>query len=163
MRRSRFCALVLSSATLVARPGRACDVCGLPTHTRHRIGAHRFILEATASRYASWHDVRIVVGIVNPGKTPLPIDTMTPIWKQSSLHIAAPWSSPGVSFPDVPILKRGNVWLAPGATYYFLEPDGGRSISIMRWDGPDHTLSGTYAVDVSYGEVDSQTVAFRIG
>ncbi len=160
MRRSRFCVLVGASATLGAAPALACDFCGLPDRAKHRVGKHALILKTPQSHYAAWRDVRIVIGVRNESSKPFPIDTSTPIWKQSSLHIGG---VSGVSFADVPIAKRRTLWLAPGATYYFRGTDGRAEIPIGFWAGPDHRLSGRYALDVTYDKVDSPTIVFTIG
>ncbi len=160
MRRSQFCAFAGASVAIAATPAFACDFCGLPDHAKHRVGTHSLILKTPQSHYAAWHDVRIVVGIVNESSKPLPIDTSTPIWKQSSLHIGG---VSGVSFSDVPIGKHRTLWLAPGATYYFRGTDGRAEIPIGLWAGPDHRLSGRYSLDVTYDKVDSPTTVFTIG
>jgi hypothetical protein len=159
MRRSQFCTLAGAALAIAATPAFACDFCGLPDHAKHRVGKHALILKTPQSHYAAWHDVRIVVGIVNESSKPLPIDTSTPIWKQSSLHIGG---TGAVSFADVQIAKRATVLLAPGATYYFRGPDGRTEIPVARWGGPDHRLSGRYSLDVTYDKVDSATIEFTI-
>ena len=114
-----------ANAAFGAQAALACDVCGLPEHAKHRAGGHAMILKTTHSTYRSWPDVRLVVGIVNTSTKPLPIDTTTPIWKQSSLHVGG---VTGESFADVPIGLRATLQLAPGATYYF-RGMGGRTVS----------------------------------
>ncbi len=137
----------------------ACEYCGLPLLEKHRTGNVTVTVRTDRSSYRAGSDPLLTVTLTNNGPKPIEVDAATPLWKQTSLHIAGPKG--GLSYADVAAGAPARHRIAPGSSFTFPSPGKLRGTPLSRW-AVGLRAPGTYHLDVTYDHVDGPTVAFSI-